>query len=54
MVIARFPAEGAAAALGLATSWARRYGEIYLCEVPRPGAPPNVLAIWRRGERTTA
>jgi transposase-like protein len=52
MVIARFPAEGAAAALGLATSWARRYGEIFLCEVPRPGGPPTVLAVWRRGERT--
>jgi hypothetical protein len=51
MVIARFPAGDAAAAVGLASAWARRYGEIYLCEAPRPGAPPGVLAIWRRGER---
>jgi transposase-like protein len=51
MVIARFPPTEAWPALNLATAWARRYNEVFLCEVPRPGGPPGVLAVWRRGER---
>ena len=51
MVIARFPPAEAWPALNLATAWARRYNEVFLCEVPRPGGPPGVLAVWRRGER---
>ncbi len=51
MVIARFSPTEAWPALNLATAWARRYNEVFLCEVPRPGGPPGVLAVWRRGER---
>lgn len=51
LVLARFPANQIEAALAIAASWARRYDEVALGEAGPAGTPPNVLALWSRGDR---